>query len=457
MQTFSPGSEVGAMALAEDGTLYVLSGTRLWSYDGAWHETTTFGASWHHTMAIDDAGQVWLAGENRITRWDGSDAIEVDWGAEPRSDRDADPPGPESWVQVLASGVDSDMWAVTGRWDPFAGPEEETALIHFEADGFTRIDVPADAFTWAAAIEVAPDGSVWIATGDRLLRYDGAWRYYSMDDQPPLTSGRSLAIGPAGEVWAAANDGILRNEGGEWRRFGPGDFAGLADRAEGDYWVASGADGSIWGGLGCNAFHLVSDEWLPLPAVPNAPEYCYSVTTTVDAAGSLWMSPSFSAVYRWLGDEWQRLAGIYSLNDFAVGDDGEVWMVDHDGINRVVDGDRVPVLAGVPVSEIVTSDAGEVWAAGGRWDEEVDGLWHFDGAVWSLTRRGSTIHSLTRGPNGGAWGLVIRSDGGTNLIDLAIGNTRFVAESTLDGGLAIAPDGTVWLGGEGRLYRVDPL
>jgi hypothetical protein len=278
-----------------------------------------------------------------------------------------------------------------------------------------------------------------------------------MDGPLPLTSGRSLAIGPAGELWVAADDGILRNEGDTWRRFGQDDFGGLADDTEGDYWVVSGTDGSIWGGLGCAAYQLVSDEWLPLPAAPNAPDFCYSVGADVDATGSLWMSPAESGVYRWSDDEWQRLAGTYSLNDFAVGDNGAVWIVDHQGIHRVIDGDRVPVLGGVAVSEIVTSDAGDVWATGGRWDEEEGGLWHYNGETWSLSRHGSTIHSLTRGPDGGAWALEIRADGGTNLIDLVVGHIRFVAEITSDGGLAVATDGTVWIGGEGRLYRVDPL
>jgi ligand-binding sensor domain-containing protein len=454
MPAFSMGSAVTAMSLV-DNTLYLVSGANLWQYDGEWHPATGLQPAQFHSMAIDGTGTVWLAGENRIVRWNGSTQVDVPWGAASGPDDETDPGYPESWVQALVRGVDADIWALT-RWFDSLTNTTGAALIHFDGDAYTRIAVPESSHAWSQALAVAPNGAVWVANEDRLLRFDGEWRSYSMEGPPPLGWPDSMAIGPAGELWMAYYDGILEKNGDEWRWFGPGDFGrGSDDEPAGGFWVTSGADGSTWAGEGCRAHQLVDSEWLALPAPLNVPDPCFGVSVFADSGGSLWMSPSLSAVYRWSGTEWHRVTGTRSLADFAVGDDGGVWIVNPQGVNRVIDGETELVLEGVPVGEIAVSGTGEVWVAGGRWDSAA-GLWHFDGNTWSFRQDGS-YQSLTSGPDGHVWALDTRSDGETELIDLETGLVRRIVASGGSSAMAIAPDGTVWIGGEGRLYRVDPL
>jgi streptogramin lyase len=172
------------------------------------------------------------------------------------------------------------------------------------------------------------------------------------------------------------------------------------------------------------------------------------------------MSPGccfvLSPVFRLTGEEWTTVTTTREFSDIAFADNGEVWMVDNRGINRFVDGEWESVLAGVSVREIAVSGEGEIWAAEGIWGE-MGGLWHHDGGTWRLTQPGEAIHSLNRSPDGTVWALQTRSDGATHLLDLSTGRIRFVTESATSGDMAIGTDGTIWIGGEGRLYRVDPL
>lgn len=461
MPTHEVGSDVRAIDVAADGTLWAVLGTRLWRYDGAWHEAVKLSATrYTHIIATDEAGDVWLAREDRIRRWNGQELFEVPWGSTLQRDPDVDPSGPGAFVQALAPGIDGDMWGLTYRW----GPQPESGsveLIHFQRDGYVSTPLPSGPDpTNPQTLAVAPDGAVWVATETALLLFDGEWRVYSIDDEPPLTSTQSLAVGSTGELWIASYDGILQTDGDLWRRFGLRDF-GLepADESAGEFWVTSAPDGSIWGGIGCRAFKLIDGEWLALPAPPDAPDQCWNVAATVHPDGSLWMSTGCCSirtpVYRWSGEEWEEMARTGEFLDVAFAKNGEVWLIDSIGVKRFADEVWATVLSGVFLREIAISGDGVVWAAGGAGSTE--GLWNYDDDTWTLTRPGEAIHSLTPGPTGEVWALQTRRDGGTDLFELATGRIRFVTDSPTLGQMAIAADGTVWIGGNGRLYRVDPF
>ena len=66
------------------------------------------------------------------------------------------------------------------------------------------VTVPQDSPILLAA---APDGALWLVTGDALARFDPqatpdeAWTLYPPGDGWPGSYNRALAFGPGGELW----------------------------------------------------------------------------------------------------------------------------------------------------------------------------------------------------------------------------------------------------------------
>jgi hypothetical protein len=454
MWSVTASSEVGGMRVGDDGTLWVIVRNQLWSFDGTWHMVIGLGAGWYHTLAIDAVGGLWIGGENQIARWDGEALTRVEWGAPPNTD----PLEVEVWVEGLARGAGEDVWAVVNGWDPETDANT-SELVHFESGTSTSIPLPLGSEVgYYGPPAVAPDGAVWVLTETGLLRFDGEWHSFVMENELPFNSVNGLAVASTGELWVAADDAIVLKDGDRWHRFGVSEFGLGRENESGWFWVAAGPDGSIWGGVGCHAYRRVEGAWLPLPVPAGVPDECFDTFAMIDPGGSLWMKPTSwyqTPVYRWSG-EWEQVAVAGYFLDAAVSEAGTVWLVDDRGIKRSVGDEWETVLAGVPVAEIAISGDGEIWAAGAGWPD-IPRLWNYDGVTWTLTGEGEAIHSLTEGPDGSVWALEDWSEERTSLVNVTTGRTRFIADSPVYAHLAIAPDGTIWLGGDGRLYRVDPL
>jgi hypothetical protein len=111
-------------------------------------------------------------------------------------------PSAPMW-SVPAAGIDGALWMTVER------PEDSgsgcSALARL-ADGAWSMFVPDDVDTCGLALfglEVAPDGTVWIA-GDGVTTFDGVeWRSY-LEDTFPM----DIAIAPDGTVWVAAAEGV---------------------------------------------------------------------------------------------------------------------------------------------------------------------------------------------------------------------------------------------------------
>ena len=82
------------------------------------------------------------------------------------------------------------------------------------------------------ALEQTPDGYLWIATLDGLVRYDGAsLRRFSRSDHPGLGSNRILAlhVDREGSLWIGTEDGgAARMTEGAFRSFGAAEGRGSA-------------------------------------------------------------------------------------------------------------------------------------------------------------------------------------------------------------------------------------
>ncbi len=75
----------------------------------------------------------------------------------------------------------------------------------------------------------------------------------------------------------------------------------------------------------------------------------------------------------------------------------------------------------------------------------------------SFTRPGVTVEALATCLDGTVWALETQSDGSATLLNTGSGRVHFITDVGQLYGIAIAADGTIWVGGDGRLYRVDPL
>jgi signal transduction histidine kinase len=117
----------------------------------------------------------------------------------------------------------------------------------------------------------APDGSVWIAGVDLLVRWEragGEWSRY--DDLPPPKLRDVL-----GGVWFADRDRVLRRSGDQWSRIPDANSPLLSDRADG-VWMHAPRELVRWSPAGLTRFSE-SEVGLEAPRVVG-----------VDGAGTVW-------------------------------------------------------------------------------------------------------------------------------------------------------------------------
>src|SRR5215470_2260448 len=96
------------------------------------------------------------------------------------------------------------------------------------------------------AIDQTPDGYLWIATRDGLVRFDGhRMTVFNHAEVPELLSNRILAVYAArdGSLWIGTEDGgVTLMKDGAFRSFGVAD--GVPDVAVGA--IREDRDGRIW-------------------------------------------------------------------------------------------------------------------------------------------------------------------------------------------------------------------
>ena len=104
---------------------------------------------------------------------------------------------------------------------------------------------------WANDMAVAEDGTLWAATGEELLSFDGeTWEHFTTGDGLPAGLIDAVASAPNGDVWVATGGnlegdragGVARFDGDSWTVFDVED--GLYDNAV--LALAVGSDGTVW-------------------------------------------------------------------------------------------------------------------------------------------------------------------------------------------------------------------
>ena len=354
----------------------------------------------------------------------------------------------------------ADVLGNTGRWTPASMDEvrlaaDETGLHSIAFDragrpwfggtkgiyvpddnhsGRWNFEVPGRGVAWATGLILDADGVAWMGSGTVSRRLpDGTWRQEWIGGPE---SPNAVAVDGA-EVWM---DTHHRNEKGEWQHFLEG-FPSAAGEIRD---IALAPDG-VWYATATGLVHLAPDGAWTQFAGPDAlgGRDVSRVVTAND--GSVWavakgMSAEVFVTRHRPDGRWEPhsvATGLPSgqVRDVATGGGGAVW-VGIEGSSRghiaslQADGSWTDVA--MP-ADVVTS--GIVQLAG-------DGT----GAVWLF----SGERGLVRRSADGTWDAFT----GQPLLDLQPAGERQPYDPTL----AIAPDGSAWLGGlpgEVRVRRPD--
>ncbi len=144
-------------------------------------------------------------------------------------------------VSNLAFALDGTLWAVTSG-----------GLVHWDlnAQAYTRYPIRA------TAMDITPDGSLWLALEQGVCHFDGAsCEIYSETDGLLGNGVHAIAVAPDGIVWVGTGRGVSRFDGDSWKSYpSPVATYDLAVTATGTVWAATA------GGVG--RYLPAEDGWI---------------------------------------------------------------------------------------------------------------------------------------------------------------------------------------------------
>jgi ligand-binding sensor domain-containing protein/signal transduction histidine kinase/CheY-like chemotaxis protein/HPt (histidine-containing phosphotransfer) domain-containing protein len=221
-----------------------------------------------------------------------------------------------------------------------------------------------------ASIAQTPDGYLWLATQEGLVRFDGVrFQIFLAGNATGLASNSIFRL-------VAAADGTLwiGTDGGGLGRLRDGKFTSLTQRdgLPQDHVESLLADGEggLWIGTARGLARLRRDGSLvavPVAGLPGSPVSALCR----DHAGSLWIGTADAGVYRLAGGRTEPLTRREGLADDRVlalhaDRDGSLWIATYQGLNRLRDG-RLTVLTahdGLPsdvVNALLEDRDGNLW------------------------------------------------------------------------------------------------
>jgi len=213
----------------------------------------------------------------------------------------------ENPITAMAVGPDGLLSLAVG---------EETLLQFNGVDWSVLAVTPAEthgdgAYAWATDMAVASDGTLWVASWEELLAFDGdTWDRFTADDGLPSGGINSVAVAPNGDVWVGTTDdfegdpsgGVARFDGESWTVFDETD--GLHDKSA--VALAVGPDGTVWtvhsdtsvlGTAGEPATGGISRfdgaTWSATSVANVGMPFRWGGAAAVDDAGTLWIASSW--------------------------------------------------------------------------------------------------------------------------------------------------------------------
>jgi ligand-binding sensor domain-containing protein len=363
-------------------------------------------------------------------------------------------PGGEVWVYILWEGVyrfvaSQDLNAEDGRWQKVGGISGIVSDVAFAADGTP----------W-----IASAGGLHYPGGTLAYRENGMW--VDVSDQEGLVSIRPIAFGPNGQVAAGTALGLGVYQDRAWRMYRDGPMTQtpttVATTPDGATWLGFGDYSASTSGKGVSRFsmdegwqYLLGDEEVTaLAAVPD---------------GSLWAGVGCT-VRRYAQRRWETLARCGqempagNITDIAFTPNGHVWVANGFALSTY-DGQSWTVYEKL-VHSIEAAPDGSVWVEGWRGSQGSYFVARFDGLDWTYHElkdapvRGFSVGAVT--PDGTLWGFGVHGEilsfDDVSWTDPDSWRSYSVPLELSDSfrGMAVAPDGSIWVGGETGASRFDP-
>ncbi len=413
------------------------------------HFTTTEGLSWNAVTDIAVWGSsIWVAsGYNGLSEINGGE-VQIHNAASGM---------PDERANALAFGADGALWVGGSK-----------GLMQFKEGAWTLYEVMSD----IAEVEVAADGSVWIASAPlgagRLCRFDPAAgrcavEYQEMDNQAIL----ALALDDAGQPVYGTSKGlyVFDEATGTATPYVNADL--LASNFVDS--LASAPDGMLW--VGTDAGFQVLDpsfpdaEW-PTYTTQNTPglggNWAAALATGED--GTVWAAVTNGDVSRYRDGQWESYEGARSYDTVAVDTEGRAWFGDDRKGIVVFDaaGNQVMTLTkadGLPSDGVLVLLAdpytGTIWIG-----TDAGVARYGDGSVELVLGKQDLPHAYIRAlaldTSGalliGANLSVVRYDGNQTEVLYNLQQEGYMDWLTT---LAAAPDGRIWAGTANGLFYSD--
>ena len=420
-------------------------------------------------VAQDRAGFVWVATSRGLTRYDGYRLHPVELRDPSAKQRNL------GWTRALAPSSQGGMWIGTEFLGlmVYDAPTDRVRALGSGA-GLQGPHAPI------RALAEDPQGGVWVGTvGQGLFHYrpdTGRFEAQALlAHGEPETRVLALLASPRGErggsVWAGHWRGLSRREGGAWVELPlPGLPRGTPVQA-----LAETRDGRVWLGTQTGELGVVEDgqvRWVlkglsgPVQALAEASNGLLWVGTKT---GLLWVNPASGALEAHLRQDPRRPLGLVGndISGLLRDQDGAMWVSGYGlGLQRHLqhpalavrgpDLDASSPLADADVRAVLTLRSGEVLAA-----KQSGRLVRLDGrpgralaalGVWPRERR-TVVEALAEAPDGNLWLAA------AGRLEHRTAQGALLRDWPMDGGraqqLVVRADGSVWIGLQEGLYRLD--
>ncbi|HEV7507700.1 MAG TPA: two-component regulator propeller domain-containing protein [Thermoanaerobaculia bacterium] len=221
-----------------------------------------------------------------------------------------------------------------------------------------------------ASIAQTPDGYLWLATQEGLVRFDGIrFQIFLASNAPGLASNSIFRLVAAanGTLWIGTDGGGLgRLRGGKFTSLTQRD--GLPrDNVEA---LLADGEGGLWIGTTHGLAHLGRDGRLVAVPMAGLPNSALSALCQ-DRAGNLWVGTADAGVYRLAGGRAEPLTRRQGLSDDRIqalhaDRDGSLWIATYQGLNHLRDGHLTVFTArdGLPsdaVNALLEDRDGNLW------------------------------------------------------------------------------------------------
>ena len=221
-----------ALAVAPDGALWVYDGVAVGRLDEAARAPLPLPTAVRGMAATD--GALWLATPDGVLRYDGGWTVFTPDDGLPSIDVTAiAAAGGRVWAATSGGPAGIDVVVYDGRrWQPHPNRDEAAELLSDDA---------------LSSVLATADGDLWLGTAGGVARYhNGRWTSHTVADGLPADRVNALAWA-LGTVWAGTEKGLARFNGSGWEAFGgasPNEagppVTALAVAPSGELWVSLG-------------------------------------------------------------------------------------------------------------------------------------------------------------------------------------------------------------------------